>query len=130
MGSCCCPSGFTGANCEKNMDQCLSEPCLNGALCTTNKQTNEYSCVCLAGYSGLQCETLIDPCKNSSLQCSGVGMCMPFSNYTGFYCSCNEGYTGNNCEISIDNCQSKPCLNNATCISVQLKYYCSCTTGN
>lgn len=38
-----------------DIDECLSEPCLNGANCTD--AVNSYSCTCAAGYTGEICET-------------------------------------------------------------------------
>ena len=34
---------------------CFNNPCLNGAVCTTNG--NSYTCSCAAGYSGTNCQT-------------------------------------------------------------------------
>lgn len=31
--TCQCPSGWTGKNCEEEMDQCALQPCGNGASC-------------------------------------------------------------------------------------------------
>jgi len=31
---CHCPAGYTGYNCETDIDECASTPCLHGATCT------------------------------------------------------------------------------------------------
>ncbi len=109
------------------VNQCFSAPCQNGGLCLS--KTASFSCICLPGYSGTLCETLIDPCQQPIKACLNGGICVPFGDYTGFECTCANGYTGRNCELLIDNCQSRPCQNNATCISFQAEYYCNCQIG-
>jgi len=126
-GSCCCAAGFTGERCEITINQCFSQPCQNGGLC--NSYPGGYTCVCLPGYSGRVCENLIDPCLNNTSACSGAGLCVPYRNYSDYYCSCGDGFTGRVCEVQVDNCQSRPCINNATCISFLKNYYCNCPSG-
>ena len=41
--------GFTGYYCETQIDQCQSNPCLNGALCRT--LINSFKCECPQGYT-------------------------------------------------------------------------------
>lgn len=36
-------------------DQCLSEPCKNGAMCSDS--VGGYDCICKSGFSGVHCET-------------------------------------------------------------------------
>ena len=38
-----------------DIDECSSNPCLNGATCTD--AVNQYTCSCVAGYTGTHCET-------------------------------------------------------------------------
>ena len=38
-----------------DIDECSSNPCLNGATCTD--AVNSYTCACVAGYTGTHCET-------------------------------------------------------------------------
>ena len=37
-----------------DMDECESEPCLNGGNCSD--EVNGYRCSCMTGYSGTLCE--------------------------------------------------------------------------
>jgi Notch-like protein len=127
QGTCCCPPGYTGLRCEKFIDLCQPSPCLNGALCVS--APNNFLCKCKSGYSGVYCQNFIDPCRNSTLQCSGSGVCVPLPDYSGFNCSCLEGYTGVYCEKQIDYCSSRPCLNDGTCVSLFRNYYCTCAPG-
>lgn len=51
--SCVCIPGYSGDDCEINIDDCLSEPCLHG---TCKDQGPEiYSCICESGYGGDNC---------------------------------------------------------------------------
>ena len=40
-------AGFTGELCEVNIDDCIDEPCKNGALCIDG--INSYLCFCVNG---------------------------------------------------------------------------------
>ena len=51
---CVCPEGFTGKNCETNINECDPSPCLNGGHCVDG--VNDYTCKCPAGYGGKDCE--------------------------------------------------------------------------
>ena len=47
---CLCPVGFSGENCETNLNDCVGAPCLNGATCVDGVET--YTCQCVPGYTG------------------------------------------------------------------------------
>ena len=41
---CVCISGWTGANCQTNIDDCVSNPCMNGGTCMVSKHSNLCEC--------------------------------------------------------------------------------------
>jgi len=57
---CHCTQGVKGACCNDILNhgenQCLSNPCWNGAQCTSNGYG--FTCACPAGYSGIDCRTV------------------------------------------------------------------------
>lgn len=43
---------FPGNNCETEVDECLSDPCHNGATCVDH--LNAFSCICQDGFQGIK----------------------------------------------------------------------------
>ncbi|XP_035676272.1 sushi, von Willebrand factor type A, EGF and pentraxin domain-containing protein 1-like [Branchiostoma floridae] len=52
--SCICKDGFTGRNCEINIDDCQDNVCDNGATCLDG--VRNYTCLCPDGFVGDLCE--------------------------------------------------------------------------
>nr|XP_046207765.1 protein crumbs homolog 1-like isoform X2 [Oncorhynchus gorbuscha] len=52
--SCDCLPGFTGHRCEQEVDECKSNPCLNGGYC--RNLINNYHCVCDMSFAGDNCQ--------------------------------------------------------------------------
>ena len=48
-----------GRHCEKNINECLGNPCING-ICIDS--LNGYDCKCHPGFFGLNCDSQIKPC--------------------------------------------------------------------
>ena len=106
--NCDCLPGYTGANCNEDIDECDPSPCQNNGSCTD--MVNGYTCECDTGYTGPTC--LVPPLCNDDIPCANGGTCLQSSNYT---CECDAGYTGPTClEPPICN-DDIPCENGGTC---------------
>uniref|UniRef100_A0A665TWY8 FAT atypical cadherin 3b n=1 Tax=Echeneis naucrates TaxID=173247 RepID=A0A665TWY8_ECHNA len=70
-------------------DPCVSQPCLNGAICSS-LPSGGFMCSCTAGYTGGRCEIELtscmpNPCQNGG-DCKAVG--------SAFVCVCPRGLGG------------------------------------
>ena len=78
-----------GTNCEEDVAECASEPCLNGAQCVED-DVAQYMCECEPGFTGTHCETDIDECD--SRPCQNGATCEDKVN--GVTCYCLKGFQG------------------------------------
>ena len=75
-------AGWEGRNCETDIDECESTPCLNNATC--NNYDGGYNCTCAAGFSGDTCGTNIDECESNP--CQNGAPCQ--DGIAGYTCNC------------------------------------------
>jgi Notch-like protein len=107
-------TGVQTGNCDVDVFECASNPCVNGAKCLESNAnstvpTGHFICQCAAGYSG--------------------GLC---ASSGGDSCAQLDG----TCDIDVDECASSPCKNGAECFesgtsgTVALDaFVCSCAAG-
>ena len=120
---CECNPGFSGKDCQTNVDDCSDKPCLNSGLCKDG--INGYSCECADGYEGVNCESSANDCADEP--CQNEGKCV--DGHQSYTCECATGFTGKNCETDIDDCASAPCQNGGTCKDGKNSHTCVCLAG-
>jgi hypothetical protein len=121
--SCACPPGFTGTNCQINIDDCAGQPCQHGGACVDG--VNGYTCQCPPGFSGANCEIDVDECVGN--QCQNGAVCVDGVN--GYTCACAPGFSGPRCATNIDDCAGQPCQNGGACTDGVNGYTCACAPG-
>ena len=106
-----------------DINECSSNPCLNGGSCTD--KINGYTCSCQPGYTGAQCQTSekYSQCNIPTIVLAKLVinlLILPrkvvFSHILHFVTDINE-------------CSSNPCLNGGSCTDKINGYTCSCQPG-
>ncbi|XP_013397946.1 neurogenic locus notch homolog protein 2 [Lingula anatina] len=89
---CSCTSGFQGARCEADQNECLNNPCTSGSTCRNSY--GGFHCDCPYGFPDANCQLEGYQCR--SRPCQNGATCLSYANT--FSCSCRSGYTGRYCE--------------------------------
>ena len=116
----------TSDACEYDVNECASDPCLNGDTCLDRVQG--YECPCgryrRGLFLGVHCETLHGTCDPDP--CQNGGSCV--TNGYRTRCSCESmEFEGEYChEINQDQCLSDPCVR-GECIDEINGYQCNCS---
>ncbi|XP_053390840.1 fibropellin-1-like, partial [Mercenaria mercenaria] len=119
---CLCPSGYTGKKCEININECQSQPCLNGGVCVDT--IGDFKCNCSSGFVGNTCEIDVNECI--SQPCLNGGFCK--DSIDRFLCQCRTGFDGDRCQNVFDPCSSNPC-ERGTCFHHSTLFHCLCPSG-
>ncbi|NP_001310767.1 delta-like protein 1 precursor [Parasteatoda tepidariorum] len=121
--TCTCIDGYSGKNCEKQADDCVNQPCLNGATCKSLGKN--YTCECPLGFFGQHCETAASTCTENPCQNGGTCVDGP----SGYLCVCPPAFEGLRCDTQKDQCEPTPCKNGGSCLRKDDSYNCVCPTG-
>ena len=122
-GTCACQPGFSGPICSTNINECISNPCINGGTC--NDAVNGYICACKIGYTGSRCQINVDECSPNP--CQNGGVCT--DGVASFTCACTSGFSGSACQVFPLTCPTALCTNGATCVEGSGSYTCVCRSG-
>ena len=119
--------GVTGKNCEVNINECESSPCLEG---TCMDRIGGYTCECNEGFEGDHCQHDIDECKRYA-PCEH-GTCI--DGRADYFCNCEPEYGGKNCSVALIGCQGNACQNGGTCWPYLVdeskhRFNCTCPNG-
>ncbi|TEA34698.1 hypothetical protein DBR06_SOUSAS9510023, partial [Sousa chinensis] len=111
---CDCTSGWTGQNCSEEINECDSDPCMNGGLCHESSIPGQFVCLCPPFYTGKFCHQHYNPCDPLSDPCQNNSTCLTLVD-GNHYCICREGFKGEHCEINMNECFPLPCQNCGDC---------------
>ncbi len=141
--TCMCRPGYSGSQCQTDINECGSTPCSNGGTCTDF--LNSYSCLCVPGFTGVRCQTNINDCESSP--CLAGGTCV--DGVQSYTCLCRAGFSGLQCQtdstsslnpnlpcsyglfllVAVNECSSDPCTNGGTCADGDNQFICTCRPG-
>ncbi|CAF4128946.1 unnamed protein product [Rotaria sordida] len=106
-GSCICPSGYLGRQCEQleSTTLCNNVVCKNSGACNIISPTDS-TCWCLLGFHGKYCERQRAASRCNEIQCQNGAMCYEHSPAMSVfaYCLCPPGFTGRFCETEYFRC--------------------------
>ncbi|KAM4544779.1 protocadherin Fat 3 [Odontesthes bonariensis] len=105
-------------------DPCVSQPCLNGAICSS-LPFGGFTCSCSTGFTGGRCEIELTSCMPNP--CLNGGNCKPSG--SAFLCGCPRGLGGLICDEDLNECDRDNCGNGGECINTFGSYYCNCSDG-
>ena len=122
-----CVPGFTGRNCNGNVNKCTGVNCSGNGVCING--INSFSCDYNAGFAG-HLYDIVDGNDCLPNPCGINGQCVDGIN--SFSCDCSSGFSGRLCNVVVDfldDCSSSPCGLNGHCMDGLDNYTCLCSPG-
>uniref|UniRef100_A0A3B4ZIB6 Protocadherin Fat 3-like n=1 Tax=Stegastes partitus TaxID=144197 RepID=A0A3B4ZIB6_9TELE len=105
-------------------DPCVSQPCLNGAICSS-LPSGGFMCSCSVGFTGGRCEIVLTSCMPNP--CQNGGDCKPVG--SAFLCGCPRGLGGLICDEDVNECDQDECGDGGECVNTFGSFYCNCSEG-
>ena len=104
---CSCPVGFEDSVCSTDIDECLTNLCVNG-VCVDG--IGNYTCDCDPAWTGWLCDQDYDECESSP--CKNGATCTQTVEPGNYTCECTSQFRGHNCEqLKNRTCIDNPCKN-------------------
>ncbi|XP_059158121.1 uncharacterized protein LOC131942326 [Physella acuta] len=108
-GTCSCKSGWTGIDCETDVNECIdTSHC--GPLEDCYNTDGAVECRCKSGYENITADGGCQECNathygvNCLLPCNCIVSNTADCNNTNGVCNCKTGWTGTLCELDVDEC--------------------------
>lgn len=116
---------LSGVNCEKNIDECASGPCLNQGICTDG--INSYTCHCSLPFTGWSGQT----CSVARMDFLVLATAVTIATFCNKYFAFLSSTTGKHCEMEQVPCASHPCEKGGVCrpSADYTSYTCRCPAG-
>ncbi|XP_061188930.1 uncharacterized protein LOC133197100 [Saccostrea echinata] len=129
---CVCKSGWTGSNCDQDVNECTENPNICGSDKICQNLEGSYSCNCRTGLEKVSDNCIdIDECDNAASNNCSTAMSVCTNNIGGYTCTCKSGFNNKNpyeCE-DFDECEAEVHGCTQNCVNVDGGFNCECEFG-
>ena len=130
----CDDTGYDGDTCENDVDECVSNPCLNQGKCTQGVDT--FTCDCEEPYTGVMCDIYNPPCDSCRIYSNQCrldpcinGDCVDVTETQSYSCHCQDTYQGLRCTDDVNECEIPNFCNSGECRNRAPGFSCTCDAG-